>query len=100
VTSPTAASGQVDIRLLGPDDLALMSGLLDLFGEAFREQDTYGANRPTDSYLRRLLASDTFIALAALTGDQVVGGLASYELRKFERARSEIYVHHFDIGVS
>lgn len=83
---------------LGPEDLALMSGLLDLFGEAFADTDTYGRHRPGDAYLQRLLASDSFIALAAVLDGAVVGGLAAYELRKFEQPRSEIYI--YDLAVS
>ena len=38
------------------------------------------------------------IALAALAGDEVIGGLVAYELRKFERARSELYI--YDLAVA
>jgi aminoglycoside 3-N-acetyltransferase I len=48
--------------------------------------------------MERLLRSDDFIALAAVKGDWVVGGLAAYELRKFEQARSEIYI--YDLAVA
>lgn len=44
-------------------------------------------------YLERLLGRDTFIALAALEDDQVVGGVAAYVLPKFEQERSEIYIY-------
>jgi aminoglycoside 3-N-acetyltransferase I len=69
-----------------------------MFGEAFGEVDTYTAKRPGDAYLRRLLEGDTFIALAALSDGEVVGGLAAYELRKFEQERSEIYI--YDLAVA
>ena len=86
------------IDQLSPDDLDSMHGLLDLFGEAFDEADTYGRARPDAGYLRRLLGSDTFIALAAVADGRVVGGLAAYELRKFEQARSEVYI--YDLAVA
>lgn len=54
--------------------------------------------RPSAAYLGRLLASDTFIALAALKSGEVVGGLAAYELHKFEQERSEIYI--YDLAVA
>jgi aminoglycoside 3-N-acetyltransferase I len=44
-----------------------------------------------------LLSSDYFIALAALKNGAVVGGLAAYELQKFEQERSEIYI--YDLAV-
>lgn len=86
-----------NVHQIGSDDVALMDGLLDLFGEEFDEPETYGANRPSAEYLRRLLSSDTFIALVAVERGEVVGGLAAYELRKFEQERSEIYV--YDLAV-
>lgn len=68
------------------------------FGRAFNELETYTAARPGKAYLERLLGSDYFIALAALKNDSVVGGIAAYELKKFERERSEIYI--YDLAVA
>lgn len=52
-----------EIRLLGASDVAMMDGLLRMFGEAFGEPDAYGGNPPGPDYLRRLLGGDSFIAL-------------------------------------
>ena len=52
---------------------------------------------PDDAYLRALLASDTFIALAASAGKTTVGGLTAYVWRKYEQARQEIYI--YDLAV-
>lgn len=79
------------------NDLPLMSALLTLFGEALSDHETYNAKRPSDAYLRRLLSNETFIALVALKGDEVVGGIAAYELQKFEQERSEIYIYDLAI---
>jgi aminoglycoside 3-N-acetyltransferase I len=87
------------IRVLGPDDVALMENLLTTFGEAFGERETYETARPSASYLRRLLGSDYLIALAALKNGEVLGGLAAYELRKFEQERSEIYIYDLAVAV-
>src|SRR3546814_20327395 len=38
------------IRRLTADDLPLMDGLLDVFGEAFGEPETYGGARPPAAY--------------------------------------------------
>jgi aminoglycoside 3-N-acetyltransferase I len=84
-------------RHLSATDLTIMKGLLAMFGEAFGEHDTYQGAVPGNDYLRSLLGKSHFIALAALHGDQVIGGLAAYELEKFERARSEIYI--YDLAV-
>ena len=86
------------VRRLTADDVALMEALSTMFGEAFGDIDTYTKHRPSPAYLRRLLGSDTFIALAALKGGEVVGGIAAYELRKFEQERSEIYI--YDLAVA
>jgi aminoglycoside 3-N-acetyltransferase I len=88
----------VEIRHLTPNDLPLMDALLRTFGEAFNDADAYTANRPAAGYLKRLLASDSFIALVALQDGLVVGGIAAYELKKFEQERSEIYI--YDLAVA
>jgi aminoglycoside 3-N-acetyltransferase I len=85
-------------RHLAAADVSLLQQLLTVFGEAFNDVDTYQGAVPGDDYLKRLLGKPHFIALAALDGDAVVGGLAAYELEKFERARSEIYI--YDLAVS
>ncbi len=87
-----------DIRQLTSGDTALMAELLDVFGEAFDDPQSYGGARPGADYLARLLGRDSFIALVALKGEAVVGGLAAYELHKFEQARSEIYI--YDLAVA
>lgn len=74
-----------------------MNALLKTFGEVFNEVDAYAAKRPSERYLRRLLGGDSFIALAALKSGVVIGGIAAYELKKFEQERSEIYI--YDLAV-
>lgn len=86
------------IRHLTAGDLPLFRALLTLFGEAFGEPETYGAAPPDEAYLRRLLESPDFIALAAVKAGQAVGGLAAYVLPKFEQARSEVYI--YDLAVA
>lgn len=88
----------IRIHQIAPDDTMLMEGLLTMFGEVFEEVETYSGNRPGDGYLRRLLRSDYFIALAALKANEVVGGIAAYELKKFEQERSEVYI--YDLAVA
>jgi aminoglycoside 3-N-acetyltransferase I len=75
-----------------------MEQLLTVFGEVFEQEDVYGGNRPSEAYLRRLLDGESFIALAAIREGEVIGGLAAYELRKFEQERSEIYI--YDLAVA
>ena len=86
------------IQQLSADGAALMDALLSVFGEAFDDHESYGASRPGPAYLRQLLASEYFVALVAREGPQVIGGLAAYELKKFEQERSEIYI--YDLAVA
>jgi aminoglycoside 3-N-acetyltransferase I len=84
-------------RKLEPGDVATLKALLAVFGDAFGEVQTYGGAIPGDDYLRKLLGKPHFIALVASAEGAVVGGLAAYELEKFEQARSEIYI--YDLAV-
>lgn len=85
-------------RTLAETDVPLLKNLLTVFGEAFEEPDTYRSAMPSERYLRNLLGKQHFIALVALAGDTVVGGLVAYELQKFEQERKEIYI--YDLAVS
>ena len=86
------------IRRLSSDDILILEAMSKMFGEAFDEIETYTAARPRRAYLENLLGGDSFIALAAMIDEQVIGGIAAYELRKFEQERSEIYV--YDLAVA
>lgn len=86
------------VRALTRHDIDPFRELLAVLGRAFDEMDTYTGAQPDAVYLGRLLGGDHFIALAAFDGDAVIGGLAAYELPKFERARSEIYI--YDLAVA
>jgi aminoglycoside 3-N-acetyltransferase I len=86
------------IHQLTPADVPLLRSLNALFAEAFGDREAYSAEPPSDVYLEALLAKEHVIALAAFFGQEVVGGLVAYELDKFERARSELYI--YDLAVA
>jgi ribosomal protein S18 acetylase RimI-like enzyme len=88
---------EYSVRTLHSDDVDLLREMLGVFARAFDDLDRYCANQPNAEYLKSLLASDTFIAVAGFSGRRVVGALAAYELRKFEQAVSEIYL--YDLAV-
>ncbi len=88
----------LSIQQITQKDTSLMEALMTVFGDAFSDIDTYTGNRPSTDYMRGLLSSDYFIALAALENGEVVGGLTAYELKKFEQECSEIYI--YDLAVS
>ncbi len=77
-----------------------MHAMLGMFGEAFEDPEAYGKKRPSPAYLDKLLAGETFIALVALQGDDVVGGLAAYDLQKMEQERSELYIYDLAVAAS
>lgn len=78
--------------------ICVMHGMLRMFGEAFGDEDSYGRARPSAAYFERLLGGDTFIAIVALLAGEVAGGLAAYELHKFEQERSAVYI--YDLAVA
>jgi ribosomal protein S18 acetylase RimI-like enzyme len=88
----------ISVRVLAKQDVAVLRKMLAMFGRAFGDVPTYTASQPDDAYLQQLLGSETFIAVAALDGTEVVGGLAGYVLPKFEEARSEFYI--YDLAVA
>jgi len=85
-------------KQLGPADIPQFRELLKVFGEAFNEADTYQRATPDDDYLRALLSKRDFVAIAAMDGGEVVGGLAAYVLEKFEQRRREVYI--YDLAVA
>lgn len=88
----------VSIRKLGAQDVELFRRLLAAFADGFDDAHQYLGRSPGDTYLADLLGQPQFIALAALDGTTVTGGLAAYELKKFEQERSEIYI--YDLAVT
>lgn len=94
------SSRAVQVRRLSSADVGLFDELLTVFGEAFEDADTFGKSRPDATYLRELLGSPPFIAIVALSEGKVVGGIAAYELRKFEQRRSEIYLYDLAVAAS
>jgi aminoglycoside 3-N-acetyltransferase I len=85
------------VRILTGDDIAAMRAMLRMFGAAFGEPRAYSAEQPDDHYLKHLLASEIFIAVAAFSGQNVIGGIAAYLLPKFEQQRTELYI--YDLAV-
>ena len=85
------------VKVLQPGGAGALREMLTMFGRAFADVATYTARQPGDDYLEGLLASSTFIGLAAVADERVIGGIAAYVLPKFEQVRSEIYI--YDLAV-
>ena len=84
-------------RRLVSGDSALLESMNELFADAFADAETYAGAKPGEAYLEGLLNKEHFIAIAAMTDGNVVGGLVAYELDKAERKRREIYL--YDLAV-
>jgi aminoglycoside 3-N-acetyltransferase I len=75
-----------------------MREALRVFADAFDEEETFFSAPPSDAYLDDLLSDDRFVLLTASEGGRVIGALYAYELRKYERERSELYI--YDLAVA
>ena len=53
---------------------------------------------PDDAYCLDLLTRDEVILLAAFEGEEIIGGIGAFLLRKFEQARSEILLYDIAVG--
>jgi aminoglycoside 3-N-acetyltransferase I len=92
-------SNPVDMRRLGPADLALMDELLSMFGEAFEDMASYRGSRAQAPPTCESCSATRALSLSSPSrAKAVVGGLAAYELQKFEQERSEIYI--YDLAVA
>ncbi len=97
VQSEMKTGTSIETRELLSGDVAKFRQMLNLFGRVFDEPHNYIDNQPDDGYLEALLGGEQFIGVIAETGETIVGGLAAYELKKFEQKRSEIYI--YDLAV-
>lgn len=85
------------VKRLKTGDIPAYRSMLDVFARAFEDPKNYTDKQPDAAYTNALLAQESFVALVAVVGDEVVGALAGYELPKFEQARSEFYI--YDLAV-
>jgi aminoglycoside 3-N-acetyltransferase I len=93
-------TSHITLRRLGPDDHALLLRLNAMFAEAFGDDDTYRGAPPDESWAREALGRANVIALVALDGEAVLGGLVAYELDKLERRRREVYLYDLAVAES
>jgi aminoglycoside 3-N-acetyltransferase I len=81
------------IKRLTKEDLADFHALVNLFNMVFEEESKIGS----ETHLLKLLGNESFIALAALAENEVVGGLTAYELPMYYSDSSEIFL--YDLAV-
>ncbi|MBC7879349.1 MAG: GNAT family N-acetyltransferase [Anaerolineales bacterium] len=81
---------QYEIKQLTKDDLSIFKSLAHMFNTVFEEDErTIGS----DVNLLKLLNNRSFIALAAISENEVVGGLTAYELPMLYSNASEIFLY-------
>lgn len=85
-------------RQLSAFDVEPLKQLLVVFGVAFGEIQRHLTYTPDESHVRALLARPHIIVIVAELDGEVVGGMVAYELEKFEKKRSEIYI--YDLAVA
>jgi aminoglycoside 3-N-acetyltransferase I len=79
-----------EVKRLAKQDLADFKSLVNLFNTVFEEAET---NIQSDTNLNKLLNNDNFIALAAISESEVVGGLTAYELPMYYSKSSEVFLY-------
>lgn len=95
---PTGHNHQ--IHRLRPGDDHWFSQMLALFADAFKDPENYASAPPDAGYRAGLLGRNDIIILVVLRGENVVGALVTYELQKFEQARSEYYIYDLAVAPS
>jgi aminoglycoside 3-N-acetyltransferase I len=81
------------IKRLTKEHLADFHALVNVFNMVFEEESKIGS----EIHLIKLLGDESFIALAALAENEVVGGLTAYELPMYYSDSSEIFL--YDLAV-
>jgi aminoglycoside 3-N-acetyltransferase I len=80
-------------RRLTIDDRVLARALFAVMAEAFEED----RQEIGDDHIDRLLSRDDFWAIAAVSGDEVIGGLTAHTLPMTRDTTSEIFI--YDLAV-
>jgi aminoglycoside 3-N-acetyltransferase I len=82
-----------EIKQLRKEDLSTFNSLIEMFNLVFEEEPKIRS----EAHSLKLLGNKSFIAIAALAENQVVGGLTAYELPMVYSDYSEIFV--YDLAV-
>ncbi|MES2521753.1 MAG: GNAT family N-acetyltransferase [Gemmatimonadota bacterium] len=86
-------TGATDVRRLGPGDRDLARRLFAMMDDVFE-----AASEPLgDAYVDTLLGRTSFWAVAALSGNDVVGGLTAHELPMTRAETHELFI--YDVAV-
>ncbi len=89
-----ASETEIKIKKLEGQDIDEFVRLIELFEEVF-EMENFAM--PHRVYLREVLSKEGFIALVALAGERVVGGLTAYVLEQYYSEKPLAYI--YDLAV-
>lgn len=79
---------------LQPTDVALARDLFTLFQ---LEDSNSSPTQASDGHLQKLLQRSDFHALAAVTDNKVLGGLAAYELVKYKTETVDMFLYEITV---
>lgn len=79
----------LEFKRLVPSDLGAFKSLVEMFNTVFEEEQNIGS----DAHLLKLLGNNSFIAIAAVSENEVLGGLTAYELPMIYSDASEIILY-------
>ena len=82
------------IKQLTKEDVSTFNSLINLFNMVFEEEEP---KIGSDANSLKLLGNKNFIAIAAVSEDEVLGGLTAYELPMYYAEHSEIFL--YDLAV-
>lgn len=80
----------LEITVLAQKDLSIFKSMLNLFNIVFEEEERIVGS---DTHLLKLLSNNQFIAIAAISDSEVVGGVTAYKLPMAYSDRSEIFLY-------
>jgi aminoglycoside 3-N-acetyltransferase I len=78
-----------EFKRLTTSDLTAFKSLIEMFNTVFEEEQQIGS----DAHLLKLLGNNSFIVIAALSENEVVGGLTAYELPMIYSDASEVILY-------
>jgi aminoglycoside 3-N-acetyltransferase I len=78
-----------EFKQLATNDLPMFKSLIGMFNVVFEEEQNIGS----DAHLLKLLGNNGFIAIAAVSENEVLGGLTAYELPMIYSDASEVILY-------
>jgi len=81
---------KIEIKRLGKKDVEQFKEMISLFNEVF-EIKKHKSTKKT--YLQKVLKESSFIAMAAIYNNEIVGGLTAYELPMYYAKYSEVLIY-------